>query len=168
MSEKKLSAELRESQASKWTQLVNPYAWADRAAALEAEVEELRAALPEMKAGTLGTRLVLRAVDITAAFKAAVAERDALAAENERLNAAHAWEMNRRSELAVENERLRADYDHVCATANERCSQAESLAERLTTEDIALKARIAEALDWALCTDDDHLRRILAPEGGDL
>ncbi len=42
MSEKKLSEELRESQASKWTQLVNPYAWADRAAALETEIQELR------------------------------------------------------------------------------------------------------------------------------
>ncbi len=35
----------------------------------------------------------------------------------------------------------------------------------LHAENTALKARIAEAMDWALCTDDEHLRRILAPEG---
>ncbi len=99
MSEKKLSEELRESQASKWTQLVNPYAWADRAAALEAEIEELR------------TIALTHSTDVVVARQ----QRDALAAENERL-----------------------------------------------------RARIAEALDWALCTDDDHLRRILAPEGEDL
>ncbi len=49
MSKRNLSEELRESQASKWTQLVNPYAWADRAAANEREIEDLKAEIERLK-----------------------------------------------------------------------------------------------------------------------
>ncbi len=124
-----MSEELRESQASKWTQLVNPDAWADRAAALEAEVAELEEAHD-------------RAFDV--GFEAGYASAEEWYKPN--------------AEAADKTAMM---FQRQAYAAQEAHQAAEAKLARL-------RARIAEAVDWALCTDDDHLRRILAPEGGDL